>query len=87
MMDTEHFSRLVNELRRMPAEMPWVEYKQNKTDPQMIGNLVSGLSNAAALNGKEKGWVVWGVEDRSRNLVGTTFVPSTAKKGSQDLES
>lgn len=31
MIDTEQFSRLVNGLRLLPAETPWVEYKQNNT--------------------------------------------------------
>ena len=86
-MDAEQFSRLVNELRLLPAETSWVEYKKNNADPQMIGELVSALSNATALYGKETGWILWGLENSSRTLTGTTFVPSTSRKGNQDLES
>lgn len=86
-METDQLSRLVAELRRLPAETPWVEFKENNSDPQTIGDLIAALSNAAALKGKETAWVVWGIQDGSHNLVGTTFVPSAAKKGNQDLES
>lgn len=86
-MDADQLSRLVNELRRLPAETPWVEFKVNNADPLTIGELIAALSNAAAINGKETAWVVWGVEDGSHAVVGTGFVPSTEKKGAQDLES
>jgi ATP-dependent DNA helicase RecG len=87
MMEIDQLSRLVAELRHLPAETPWVEFKESNSEPQMIGDLISALSNAAALNGKEIAWVVWGVEDVSHALVGTSFVPSAAKRGNQDLES
>jgi ATP-dependent DNA helicase RecG len=87
MMEIDQLSRLVAELRHLPAETPWVEFKESNSEPQMIGDLISALSNAAALNGKETAWVVWGVEDVSHALVGTSFVPSAAKRGNQDLES
>lgn len=87
MMDADQLFRLVNELRRLPAETPWVEFKENNADPQTIGDLIAALSNAAALNGKETAWVVWGIRDGTHEVVGTGFVPSTSKKGGQDLES
>ncbi|WP_200833960.1 ATP-binding protein [Tabrizicola flagellatus] len=87
MMDPDQLTRLVNELRRLPAETPWVEFKENNGDPQTIGELIAALSNAATLNGKETAWLVWGIEDGSHAIVGTDFVPSSSKKGNQDLES
>ena len=40
---------LIDELRNLPAETSWVEFKENNADPQMIGKLISALSNAARL--------------------------------------
>lgn len=85
--EDSHLARLLRELRKLPAETAWVEFKHNNCDPELIGELVSALSNASALEGKEKGYVVWGIEDGSHNVVGTTFIPSKEKKGNQDLES
>lgn len=40
---------LIDELRQCAAEISWVEFKENNTDAQMIGKLISALSNAARL--------------------------------------
>lgn len=85
-MDKEQFSRLVKQLCSLPAETPWAEFKRNNAEPQMIGELISALSNAAVLEGKETGYIVWGVENGTHALVGTTFIPSTTKKSNEDLE-
>lgn len=79
--------RLLAELCALPAETPWVEFKEGNVDPALIGQLVSALSNAAALHGRDTGWLVWGVEDGTHAIVGTTFAPERAKKGNQPLES
>lgn len=86
-MNHDHFERLVRELQQLPAETPWVEFKENNADPQMIGDLIAGLSNSAALAGKEAAWLVWGVSDDTHEIKGTSFEPARAKKGNQDLES
>ena len=87
LMEMDQLDRLIRELRSLPAETPWVEFKENNADPQMIGDLIASLSNAAALNGKDTAWLVWGIRDGDHALVGTTFQPALAKKGNQDLES
>lgn len=78
---------LVHELRNLPTESEWVEFKVNNRNPQEIGEYISALSNAAALVGKARAYLVWGVQDASHEIVGTTFVPSTTKKGNEELES
>jgi len=85
--ESEHIERLVHELCRLPAETSWVEFKHNNRDPQMVGEIIASLSNAAALEGKETAWIVWGVRDHSHEIVGTDFVPAAERKGNQDLES
>ena len=84
----EYLAGLVSELRKLPAETTWVEFKQNASNPEDIGEYLSALSNAAALEGKANAYLVWGIEDHTHAVVGTTFKPATAKgKGSEDLES
>lgn len=77
---------LVNELRKLPAEMGWVEFKENLADAEGIGEYVSALSNTAALSGKANAYLLWGVRDGTHEVVGTTFKPGQAKKGNEDLE-
>jgi predicted HTH transcriptional regulator len=77
---------LVNDLRSQPAETTWLEFKVNQGNHDAIAKLVSALSNAARLEGKETAFLVWGVEDGSHNVVGTSFDPLTKKVGNQVFE-
>jgi len=59
----------LNELLALPQESEWVEFKHNNTDPQMIGEYFSALSNAAALHRQPHGYVVWGIEDSTHTVM------------------
>ncbi len=83
---SESVRGLVLELCRLPRETGWVEFKENDAEPQRIGEYLSGLSNAAALEGKAWAYLVWGVEDGTHSIVGTRFVPGAAKVGNEELE-
>lgn len=88
MQHEAHYLRsLVSELVALPAETGWVEFKHNKAVPDDIGEYISALANTAALHGRAKAYVVWGVEDGTHQLLGTTFAPATEKVGNQELES
>lgn len=78
---------LLHELRKLPVETEWLEFKQNKAEPDAIGEYVSALANSAALEGKVAAWLIWGVENDTRAVVGTTFDPAMAKVGNEELES
>jgi len=52
----------------------------------MIGEYLSALSNSAALHGRETAYMVWGIEDGTKAVVGTSFKPRRAKKGAEELE-
>lgn len=82
-LSQQELQRIVSELRRLPAETTWCEFKQNNAAADDIGEYISALSNAAALEGVSAGYLVWGVENQTHNLVGTNFEPAT-KKGSGD---
>lgn len=77
---------LVHELRSLPRETEWVEFKENLALPQEIGEYVSALANSAALVGKALSYLVWGVSDGDHEVVGTTFSPHLAKVGNEELE-
>lgn len=48
----EYLIGLIRELCRLPRETEWAEFKHSNADPQEIGEYISALANAAALNGK-----------------------------------
>ena len=37
----QNLERLINELRKLPNETPWVEFKHNNYKPEMIGQDIS----------------------------------------------
>lgn len=76
---------LIEELASGP-ELPHVEFKVNNYDPQRIGTLISAISNAARLSDKSCGYVVWGIEDQTHEIVGTTFKPVQEFARGQPIE-
>lgn len=78
--------KLVVELARMPRETAWLEFKLNKDDPDMIGTDISALANAAVLAERDYAYMVWGVEDGTHNILGTTVDLAAQKVGNEELE-
>ncbi len=77
---------LVHELRKLPHETEWVEFKQNRANEEEIGEYISALANSASILGKVNAYMIWGVDDQEHDIVGTTFQPNTFKVGNEDLE-
>lgn len=73
--------RLVSESR----ESPWLEFKANNGDPHLIGEYISALANAAMLAGRERAFIVFGVDDKTRVLVGTSVRLQDMRKGGENL--
>jgi len=82
----EYIVSLIHELLKQSNETEWLEFKHNNKDPQMIGEYISALSNSSALNGKINAYMIWGIDNETHNILGTTFQPSNAKKGNEALE-
>jgi ATP-dependent DNA helicase RecG len=82
----EYLNGLITELRKLPNETGCVEFKENNSSPEDIGEYLSALSNAAALQNKANGYVVWGIKDDTHEVIGTSFKPAKTKRGNEDLE-
>lgn len=73
---TEALKAKLDELRGLPAELEWFDFKEAKRsfDPEKLGEYFSALSNEANLKGQPCGWLIFGVEDRPpRTIVGTQY--------------
>jgi len=85
-MNTAELTALLDRLRAEPHETEWLEFKANRYEPQALGEYLSALANSACLAGKPRGYLVFGIEDGSHAVVGTTFDPQAEKgKGEQLL--
>ena len=76
----------MNELIKLPKETEWLEFKRNYASHEEIGEYISALSNSAAYHGKNYAYLIWGIDDDSHEVVGTTFDFSAAKVGNEELE-
>ena len=54
-MDSTELIALLDRLRREPRETEWLEFKTSHFVPQVLGEYLSALANAAALVGKPLG--------------------------------
>ena len=85
-MDQASLIALLNRLRKEPSETEWLEFKAAHYNAHQLGEYISALSNSACIHGKPRGYLVYGVEDLSHEIVGTSFDPFQEKaKGNQDL--
>ena len=77
---------LIKELVKQPKETTWLEFKISDDEPVMIGQDICALANAATLIGRDKAYFVWGVEDDTHKLMGTSFNWRKSKIGNEELE-
>lgn len=82
----ENLEILVNELRCRNDEAPWIEFKHNNYNPDMIAEDISALANSATLYDKNCAYMLWGIDDKTHKIVGTDSDLQSLKKGNQELE-
>ncbi len=78
--------QLLRSLLALPRETEWVEFKLNNDAPEELGEYISALANSATLHGRDAAYMLWGVEDSTRKVVGTTANPRARKMGNEELE-
>lgn len=82
-MTNIELSILLSELRSLPNETEWLEFKEN--NGHEIGKYISALSNSACLHDEQFGYIIFGVDDKTHRIVGTKFNPNQKGKGNEDL--
>lgn len=82
----ENLELLVRELCKYSEELPWLEFKHDNYTPDTIGEDISALANGATLDEKSCAYFLWGIDDRTHQLVGTTHNLQELKKGGEELE-
>ncbi len=82
------YSKLLDEqIASIKKENRYLEFKSNYQDADQIGKYISALSNGACLDGQDFGYLYFGVQDETLEVIGTSFKPSVVKaQGNQALE-
>ena len=77
----DQYEILLDKLLTMSDETEIVEFKEAKNDfdNDKIGQYFSALSNEANLRGVASAWLIFGIADKTHEIVGTNFISSTAK--------
>lgn len=76
----------IDQLRGQPTETEWLEFKRNRYAPEQLGEYLSALANSACLANRPTGYLIFGIDDETHEVVGTNFDPyNTKAKGNQDL--
>lgn len=84
-MATINPEALLERLCREPKESEWLEFKVDNGDPRVIGERIAACANAAILAGKDRAFLVFGVEDGTRKKVGTKVRLSETKNGGEPI--
>ncbi len=76
-MTSARLQAKLKELLALPAEIEWVEFKEakNNFDFDDLGRYFSALSNEANLKGQPWAWLVFGVKDKPKQIVGSKYRP------------
>ncbi|MDO5610170.1 MAG: ATP-binding protein [Pseudomonadota bacterium] len=85
-MTPEQRDLLITDLLQADSESACVEFKLNNADGTAIGKYISALSNAARLADKPAAYLLWGIRDADRAVVGTDFNPDKATHNKQPLQ-
>ena len=87
-MKNEALHNLLKTFMALPAETEWLEFKEAKTnfDSDDLGQYFSALANEANLKDKDYGWLIFGVKDKPKSIVGTQYRLDKAKLDNLKLE-
>lgn len=80
MLTTEDLRQLLKSLVDQKSENKWVEFKRNFHSPEELGGTISALSNGACLHNQSKANLVFGVENESYEIIGSSFKPKSENK-------
>ncbi|MBR1414214.1 MAG: putative DNA binding domain-containing protein [Bacilli bacterium] len=71
----------LKEIIKQKYENEYIEFKHNWKDKDGIGEYISAISNSAAIHGVDYGYLIWGIDDNTHEIVGTNFNPDMDVNG------
>lgn len=70
-MNDEFVKRLVS----MQYENEYIEFKLDWMEREELGKYISAISNAAAVHKVDFGYMLWGIDNETHEILGTSFNP------------
>lgn len=86
-MEYFDFKKLIDALTAKPKETEWIEFKHNFHSKEEIGERISALSNSAYLCSMPWGYMVFGIDDETHDIIGTDLYGKRKMIGNEELES
>jgi len=84
-MEQEIILNLLSILKSKGSEIPYIEAKGSLVDREKIGETLSALSNSASYHDQKYGYLIWGLENKTWDIVGTDFDLATATQKKNSL--
>lgn len=74
-MNQAELSLKAQELLKLPAETEWAEFKRAEKDFSFheLGKYFSALSNEANIKKEKYGWIIFGIDHKTRKILGTSY--------------
>ena len=86
-MNDAELIALIERLRKEPDETEWLEFKANYHGYIQLAEDLSALANSACYHNKNKAYLIFGIEDKTHEIVGASFNPYKEKaKGNEGLQ-
>ena len=82
----ENIDKIVIDLCKQSSELPYLEFKHNNYKTDIIGEIISALSNSATLYEHDFAYMLWGIRDDTHKVVGTDHNLQNLKFGKEELE-
>ena len=64
---------IINDCLEYELETERFEFKENRYNADEIGEYISALSNSSTILNKPYGFLIWGINDKTHEIVGTKF--------------
>jgi ATP-dependent DNA helicase RecG len=86
-MNNQQLIYLIEDLLTYGTELNWLEFKRgDATDNQRFGKYISGLANAANIAFEPYGYLIFGVDNDTLAVAGTTFDYEKRKEKGSELD-
>lgn len=81
---TNEIENVILELRKN-GETSCIEVKETQLEKDKMGQTISAIANSCLLEGREFGYIIFGIKDKTWEVVGTSKKLSEYKVGNQEI--